>query len=99
MNEVILNPPLEDAIVMSVLNDTFKVPDDMDIRCLKPGDFIKVCAKGERFWCIIKQVQLMPVRMFLAEVNNDLAHTELHHLKLGDLMFVQPYNIYDIEND
>jgi len=99
MNEVILNPPLEDAIVLSVLNDTFKVPDSMDIRCLKPGDFIKVCAKGERFWCCIKQVQMVPVRMFLAEVNNDLVNTELHHLKCGDLMFVQPYNIYEIEND
>jgi len=99
MNDVILNPPLEDAIVLSVLNDTFKVPDDMDIRCLKPGDFIKVCAKGERFWCRIMRVQLKPVRVFLSEVNNDLVCTELHGLKCGDLMYVHPYNIYEIEND
>lgn len=30
--------------------DSFEVPSQHELACIKPGDYAKVCRHGERFW-------------------------------------------------
>ena len=33
--------------------DTFDAPSDAELAAIKPGDWVKICREGERFWCRI----------------------------------------------
>lgn len=87
-------PNLVDAWAMSVVHGkTFEIPDNNAIAELQPGNLIKVNASGERFWCKIIKIS---DGGFIGQVDNDLISTESHGLKLGDLIFIRPNNIYGI---
>ena len=59
-----------DAQVMAKENpDTFEAPTEAELNEIEPGDFVKVCAKPERFWAIVECVDGDNI---VAVVNNDL---------------------------
>ena len=31
--------------------ETFDAPDAQELAAIKPGDWVKICREGERFWC------------------------------------------------
>lgn len=70
--------------------DTFEVPDQNDLRALKVGDTVKVCAFRERFWAEITAIEGDKIT---ARVDNILLTT---FLKYKDMIEFEPRHIYDI---
>jgi len=73
--------------------NTFQLPETSMLSKLKVGDNVKVCLNNERFWCLIKGVDF-DKQTIVASVDNIL---QLNELKLGDMVYVNFYNIYDIK--
>lgn len=91
------DPPLVDAVVMSILNESFKVPDALTIAAsYSAGEktFFKVCAMGERFWCEVEHVLMGGA--FIGRVDNELTCTDRHNLKHNELIKIEYYHIYEI---
>lgn len=75
--------------------DTFDAPSDYQLRKLKAGDFVKVCANGiERFWVIVTAVE---GRTVTGIVNNDLVYEDDHGLECDDEIRFHRDCIYQIE--
>lgn len=72
---------------------TFEVPSKKELNALKPGDIVKVCADGERFWTKIESVKGNDIT---ATVDNDLALSSSHGLYCGDTISFTKDNIYSI---
>jgi hypothetical protein len=72
---------------------TFGVPTMEELAAIKPGDSVKVCAEGERFWATVNQ---HTSGLIIATVDNDLTNTEAHGLRLGDTITVERRHIYQI---
>jgi len=73
--------------------NTFQLPETSMLSKLKVGDNVKVCLNNERFWCLIKGVDYEK-QSLVASVDNIL---QLNELKLGDIVYLNFYNIYDIK--
>ena len=73
--------------------NTFQLPNEQMLAKIKVGDNVKVCLNNERFWCLIKGVDFEK-QTLVASVDNILQFNEL---KLGDLVHLNFYNIYDIK--
>jgi len=73
--------------------NTFQLPSASMLSKIKVGDNVKVCLNNERFWCLIKGVDFEK-QSFVASVDNIL---QLNELKLGDIVYLNFYNIYDIK--
>ncbi|QIH33474.1 hypothetical protein [Sphingobacterium sp. DR205] len=70
--------------------DTFEVPDQNDLRELKVGDTVKVCAFKERFWAEITAIEGDKIT---ATVENVLL---TKFLKYKDWIEFETRHIYDI---
>ena len=73
--------------------NTFQLPNALMLSKIKVGDNVKVCLNNERFWCLIKGVDFEK-QSLVASVDNIL---QLNELKLGDIVYLNFYNIYDIK--
>jgi hypothetical protein len=73
--------------------NTFQLPSLSMLSKIKVGDNVKVCLNNERFWCLVKGIDFEKETL-AASVNNIL---QLNDLKLGDIVFLNFYNIYDID--
>ena len=88
---------LEDAHAMSIIHKkTFEIPSNDEIMAIRPGDFVKVCASGERFWVMIEFTDFSAGKLY-GRVDNDLVSTEFHGLKIGNNIEVNFHNIYAIQ--
>ncbi len=83
---------LVDAITLSVLYNTFKVPSDEEIAAICVGSSIKVCNGDERFWVKVIEV-IESGEKWLGRIDNNLIQ---RGLCLGDIIEVNHFNIYDI---
>lgn len=86
----------EDAHTMSLLHpDTFTVPDNKALHKLAPGDLVKVCIGGERFWVEVKSVNF-DGKYINGIIDNALVCSHLHLLFEGDSVKVYFSKIYEI---
>jgi molybdopterin converting factor small subunit len=72
--------------------DTFDVPTAEELKALRPGMYVKVCACNERFWVLVTGRDETGI---VGIVNNDLVSTD-HGLKDGDVVHFQERHIYSI---
>lgn len=87
-------PIFEDAQQMQKDNPTtFYAPSQQELEKLTVNDLAKVCVQGERFWCIIKQINDQHIT---GEINNDLVFTHKHGLSDTDVIEFEKKNIYNI---
>jgi len=93
--DIFINPPLVDAVAMSVYNENFQVPYSFSVAALTTENFVKVCAGGERFWCKIVDVEMDG--SYIGRIDNDLINTAGHGMKCGDLIKIQQYQIYQVQ--
>lgn len=70
--------------------DSFEVPSQLEIDCLKIGDYVKVCVDKERFWNEV--IDITPNWIY-AKVANELIHVDLRQ---GNIIRFQNKHIYDI---
>ena len=82
---------LHNAKLLALEHDTFEVPSDATLRRIKPGDFVKIARKGERFWV---RLDGFIKRKLFGTVDNVLLINQ--DIKLGDQIFFQKKNIYDV---
>jgi Cu/Ag efflux protein CusF len=73
--------------------NTFQLPNASMLSKIKVGDNVKVCLNNERFWCLIKGVDFEK-QTIVASIDNNL---QMNELKLGDIVYLNFYNIYDIQ--
>ena len=72
---------------------TFQLPNASMLSKIKVGDNVKVCLNNERFWCLVKGVDFDKKRL-VDSIDNIL---QCNDLKLGDTVYLNFYNIYDIK--
>lgn len=72
---------------------TFKVPAARTLAAIVPGDFIKVCAGAERFWCVVLTVK---GRGGVARVDNTVLNTKRHGLRYRDRIRWTFANVYQV---
>lgn len=88
---------LENAVNIAKKNPkTFFLPQKEDIDNIKTDTVIQVCDGLERFWCLVKKITIDPKtseNVYLCEINNELMNDQEY--KLGDLILVKEYNIYE----
>lgn len=78
------------AVEMGALHpDSFYVPDTTD---LKPGDFVKVCNKVERFWIRLTTVE---GESLIGVVDNHLLGEYGYNIE--DRVSFKRENVYDIQ--
>jgi hypothetical protein len=73
--------------------DSFQLPSRIMLSKIKVGDNVKVCLNNERFWCLVKGIDFEK-ETIVASINNIL---QWNDLKLGDIVYLNFYNIYDID--
>lgn len=83
-------PKFVDAQKMAARYRSFHAPSD-DLISLRPGDFVKVCSGGERFWVVLTKI--MPGHMLQGKVNNDITHPGLRR---GDVIQFSTANVFDV---
>jgi len=71
--------------------ETFSAPSDAEIKKIKPGDLVKVCRHGERFWV---SVDGFVGRQWHGTVVNDLVFSP--DLSFGDSFYFMKKHIYDV---
>ena len=83
---------LVDARALAKKHEWFEQPTQAEIRKIKPGQFVKVNRKGERFWIKVRGFE---GRRYHGQVANVLAFNE--DLMFGDHVYFERKNIYDIQ--
>jgi len=73
---------------------TFEIPSARRKAAIRPGDSVKVCAAGERFWLLVTSTAYCEI---VGTVDNDLVRTEEHGLAYGDLVRVEPRHVIALE--
>lgn len=71
--------------------DTFEVPTAADLGAVRPGDYVKICDKDERFWV---KVTVVEGSQFTGTVNNVLVFP--HDFKDGDVLTFTQDCVYNI---
>ena len=84
---------LANARLLASEGSGFVVPTEARLKSLKPGDFIKVCRNGERFWV---RLNGYVARKWHGTVSNKLVLND--DIKLGDSIFFMRKNIYDFRH-
>lgn len=74
--------------------ETFEIPTLEERSSVKPGQFIKVGANGERFW--LRVASVMEDGSYCGIVDNDLVRSDEHGLYLGDDVIVGKEHVLDI---
>jgi hypothetical protein len=85
---------LVNARLLALENEYFEQPSDSVMRKVRPGDFVKVCRHGERFWL---KVTGYVGRKYHGQVANDL--TRNSDLEFGDAIYFERKHIYDVLAD
>jgi len=73
--------------------ETFGAPSAEDLKSIKVGDFVKVCAGDERFWV---EVEKMSKGTIYGRVDNNLIRVDVHGLAYNSRVRLKPENIYSI---
>ena len=73
-----------------IYSRTFEVPSARRMAAILPGDSVKVCAAGERFWILVTSTAYCEI---VGTVDNDLLCTDEHGLAYGDLVSVEPRHV------
>ena len=84
---------LVNARLLAFEFDSFEVPSDSEIRKLKPGDFVKIARKGDRFWV---RIDGYVGRKWHGTVANDLVDENNDDLRKGESIFFSRKHIYDL---
>ena len=95
---------LSDAQLLATMHpETFDAPTQSEIETLIPGDLVKVCRNGERFWVILTDVETglgLPMESRCSgTVDNELVFDENDDLKLGQSVEFQARHVYQIWRD
>ena len=94
---MIKQPNLEDAHTMSILHSSsFKMPSKTQFERLEVGDFVKVNAQGEMFWC---RIYFINGEDLIGIIDNELVKSNEHNLFQDDLIYLKIVNIYEINPD
>lgn len=89
-----VNTDFVNAQEMHLLNpETFDVPSEAELAAIKPGDSVKVCTGGERFWV---SVTVASESMIAGTVDNQLVYTDRHGLRIGDTIHFSRECVYDV---
>ena len=80
---------------------TFSAPSMADLQAVRPGGYVKVCAEaggqGERCWVAVEDVRQTPAGpLFAGRIDNNLIYTKLHGLRCGDVVVVEPFQVYQV---
>jgi hypothetical protein len=75
--------------------DTFEAPTDHELATIRPGQFIKVCRDGERFWLAVTGAS---GRYLIASIANPLVTSGNARLAMGKAVRVEPRHVYSIMN-
>lgn len=70
--------------------DTFYAPELDDLKAIKPGEIVKVCAYRERFWVTVTALDGDNIT---GQVNNHLC---TRRLKFNDIITFKAHNVYNI---
>ena len=82
---------LVNARALALGHEYFEQPSDAVIRKIRPGDFVKVCRRGERLW--------VRVTGFVGRrYHGQIANEPIRNLDLafGDQIYFERKNIYDV---
>jgi len=86
--------PYVDAQRMHRLHPaTFQAPSANELSNIRVGDHVKICTGEERFWVELKVVTN---EKLIGNVDNELVHTNIHGLVLGDTIQFERRHIFDI---
>jgi hypothetical protein len=72
---------------------SFFAPDDDERAALRPGDNIKVCRRGERFWLEVVEID---GDLIQAKVANELIY---NLLPVGELVQLEWRHVYETRNN
>lgn len=73
--------------------DKFEIPSPEQIKALKVGNFVKICASGERFWVKLTEIN---EGKYTAIVVNELLYTDIHGIKINDKIEFETKHIYSV---
>ena len=89
------NPILENAEMLQKKNPTtFSRPEPYLLLAIQPGWFVKVCSGGERFWCLVLDIDSQ--NKLTVAVDNELVCADSHGLKYGDIFRCEMAHIYSV---
>lgn len=96
--------PLQDTAEMRRLfPDQFEVPDAAELHEVEPGVVVKVCVpRHERFWVKVEAIleydqETWNPTKFVGSVDNVLNDRNVHKLKFGDRIEVEPRHVYQVQ--
>lgn len=72
---------------------TFDAPTEAELAGIGPGDLVKVCVEGERFWVKVTEPT---AEMFTGTVDNILLCTDRHGLSYQDAVTFGRECVYDL---
>lgn len=84
---------LANARALALESEYFEQPSDSVMRKVRPGDFVKLCRRGERFWL---KVTGYVGRKYHGQIG---AHLKRSDLEFGDVIYFERKNIYDVLAD
>ena len=90
-----IGSPLKNVVEMAEQNLSFDLPGIEELKNLKVGDFVKVISSPERFWV---QIDGTTENGYVGKIDSHLVCTEHHGHQYGDVIFVQPENICQIDH-
>lgn len=73
--------------------DTFDAPSEDELAAIRPGDSVKVCTGGERFWVTVTQAGEAELT---GTVDNDLVLTADHGLRYRDAVRFPRECVYSV---
>jgi hypothetical protein len=86
------NPEFVDAQEMHRLHPTtFEAPYAEELAAIEPGDFVKICTGGERFW--VKVDEHTPPHL-VGRVDNELIGTDEHGLACNDVVRFEERHVF-----
>ncbi len=74
--------------------DTFERVSETVIDHTRPGDLVKICTGGERFWVIVTSVA---GDVFHGQISNHLLRTDQHGLQHGDFVSFERRHVYGLD--
>jgi hypothetical protein len=88
---------LENLVQRTELTTAFDLPPPGWLKAnAKEGDFVKVIASGERFWCRLLE-DVTDEDTFMMQVSNDLVNTDLHGLYDGSVLIGRRENVFQFD--
>lgn len=82
---------LVNARLLALEHEYFEQPSDSVLRKIRPGDFVKVCRRGERLWI---KVTGFVGRRYHGQIANEPNRNS--DLSFGDPIYFERKNVYDV---